>query len=85
MTVVVDYPCAVLCCLLLKTNLVACGPKADAVVDDVGRANPGFEGDASGEDDLSGLWGWLAVPGPVFGGAAEHKVVSVGVDGDQVG
>ena len=44
----------------------------------IGRAEPGFEGDAAGEDGLSGLRGGFPVPASGLGGAAGYEVACVG-------
>ena len=57
---------------------MAHGAKARPVLDDLGRAEPGFEGDAAGEDGLSGLRGGFPVPASGLGGAAGYEVACVG-------
>jgi|ERR1035438_3075736 hypothetical protein len=83
--VVVDEPCRAGARLLFEADFVASGAKAHAVPGDLGRTEPGVEGSAAGEDGRSGLRGGFPVPASGFGGAAEHEMVFVGVDGDQVG
>lgn len=83
--VVAGQPRTACALLLLDADLMAHGAKAHPVPDDLGRAEPGFAGDAAGENGLSGLRAGLPLPASGSAVPPGTRRPARGADGDQAG